>query len=64
MRRSPSTGTGEDETRCPGAEDQPYAESVSLKFDKVDLEYRPQRPDGALDEGLHFKFDLKASKFG
>ena len=47
-----------------GAEDQPYAESVSLKFAKVDLEYKPQRPDGSLDPGLHFKFDLKASKVG
>jgi type VI secretion system secreted protein Hcp len=47
-----------------GAEDQPYAESVSLKFVKVDLNYRKQRPDGTLDEGLHFKFDLKANKVG
>ena len=47
-----------------GAEDQPYAESVSLKFAKVDLEYKPQRLDGTLDEGLHFKFDLKANKVG
>jgi type VI secretion system secreted protein Hcp len=47
-----------------GSEDQPYAESVSLKFAKVDLEYRPQRVDGSLDPGLHFKFDLKANKVG
>ena len=47
-----------------GSEDQPYAESVSLKFAKVDLEYRPQRADGSLDPGLHFKFDLKANKVG
>ena len=47
-----------------GSEDQPYAESVSLKFAKVDLEYKPQRPDGSLDPGLHFKFDLKANKVG
>ena len=47
-----------------GAEDQPYLESVSLKFAKVDLEYKPQRLDGSLDEGLHFKFDLKANKVG
>jgi type VI secretion system secreted protein Hcp len=46
-----------------GAEDQPYAESVSLKFAKVDLLYRNQRPDGTLDEG-HFKFDLKTNKVG
>jgi type VI secretion system secreted protein Hcp len=47
-----------------GAEDQPYFESVSLKFAKVDLNYQRQRPDGTLDEGLHFKFDLKANKVG
>ena len=47
-----------------GSEDQPYAESVSLKFAKVDLEYRPQRADGSLDPGLHFKFDLKTNTVG
>ena len=47
-----------------GAEDQPNAVSVSLKFAKVDLEYKPQRLDGTLDPGLHFKFDLKANKVG
>jgi len=47
-----------------GAEDELYAESVSLKFAKVDVEYKPQRPDGSLDEGQHFKFDLKANKVG
>jgi type VI secretion system secreted protein Hcp len=47
-----------------GAEDQPYTESVSLNFAKVDLEYKPQQSDGSLDEGLHFKFDLKANKVG
>ena len=34
-----------------GSEDQPYAESVSLKFAKVDLEYKPQRPDGRSTQG-------------
>jgi len=47
-----------------GAEDQPYAESVSLKFSKVDLVYKSQRPDGSLDEGQHFIFDLKGNKVG
>ena len=47
-----------------GAEESPYAESVSLKFAKVDLEYKAQRPDGSLDEGQHFKFDLKANEVG
>ena len=39
-------------------------ESVSLAFAKVDVEYRPQKPDGSLDAGIHFKYDLKANKEG
>jgi type VI secretion system secreted protein Hcp len=39
-------------------------ESVSLAFAKVDLEYKPQKPDGSLDAGVHFKYDLKANKAG
>ncbi len=35
-----------------------------LAFAKVDLEYKPQRPDGSLDQGIHFKFDIKANKDG
>jgi type VI secretion system secreted protein Hcp len=37
-------------------------ESVSLTFGKVDLEYRPQKADGSLDAGIHFKYDIKANK--
>jgi len=37
-------------------------ESVVIAFAKVDLEYKPQKPDGSLDVGLHFKYDLKAQK--
>lgn len=40
------------------------AESVALEFAKVDLEYKPQKPDGSLDVGLHFKYDIKANKAG
>ena len=40
------------------------SESVSLAFAKVDLEYKPQKPDGSLDAGVHFKLDIKASKGG
>lgn len=39
-------------------------ESVVLAFEKVDLEYKPQKPDGSLDVGLHFKYDLKAQREG
>ena len=38
------------------------AESVSLAFAKIDVAYRPQKADGSLDAGIHFKYDLKANK--
>jgi len=37
-------------------------ETVTLNFAKVDVEYRPQKPDGSLDAGVHFKYDIKAQK--
>ena len=40
------------------------SETVSLAFAKVDLEYKPQKADGSLDAGIHFKFDIKANKVG
>jgi type VI secretion system secreted protein Hcp len=38
------------------------SEMVTLAFAKVDVEYRPQKPDGSLDAGIHFKYDIKANK--
>ena len=46
------------------AEGDATIESVVLTFAKVDLEHRPQKPDGTLDVGVHFKYDLKAQKAG
>jgi type VI secretion system secreted protein Hcp len=40
------------------------SETISLAFAKVDLEYKPQKADGSLDAGIHFKYDLKANKEG
>jgi type VI secretion system secreted protein Hcp len=37
---------------------------VALQFAKVDLEYKPQKADGSLDAGLHFKYDIKGNKEG
>jgi len=37
---------------------------VSLEFAKVDWEFKPQKPDGSLDAGIHFKFDIQANKVG
>ena len=39
-------------------------ETVALAFAKVDVEYKPQKADGSLDAGLHFKYDLKTNKEG
>ena len=39
-------------------------ESVSLAFAKVNVEYKPQKPDGTLDAGVQFAFDLKFNKIG
>jgi len=38
------------------------SENVSIAFAKVNVEYKPQKPDGSLDAGIHFKYDLKAQK--
>ena len=40
------------------------AENVALQFAKVDFEYKPQKADGSLDVGVHFKYDIKANKVG
>jgi type VI secretion system secreted protein Hcp len=40
------------------------SENVSMAFAKVALEYKPQKADGSLDAGIHFKYDLKAQKEG
>ncbi|HEY6360668.1 MAG TPA: type VI secretion system tube protein Hcp [Vicinamibacterales bacterium] len=39
-------------------------EQVTLQASKVDLEYKPQKADGSLDAGLHFKYDQKLNKEG
>lgn len=46
------------------AEGDAAMEGVTLAFAKVDLEYKPQKPDGTLDVGVHFRYDLKAQKEG
>jgi type VI secretion system secreted protein Hcp len=39
-------------------------ESVALAFAKVDLEYKPQKPDGSLEAGIHFRYDITANRVG
>jgi len=47
-----------------GAGGQPISESITLAFAKIDLEYKPQKADGSLDAGIHFKYDIKGNKEG
>ena len=44
--------------------DEGRSESVSLAFAKVDLQYKPQKADGSLEAGIHFKYDIKGNKEG
>jgi type VI secretion system secreted protein Hcp len=46
------------------AEGDATIEGVTLAFGKVDLEYKPQKPDGSPGSGLHFTYDIKANKEG
>jgi type VI secretion system secreted protein Hcp len=46
------------------AEGEGAVESVTLRFGKVDLEYKPQKPDGSLGTGVRFTYDLKTGKAG
>ena len=37
-------------------------ENGAMQFAKMELEYKPQKPDGSLDAGVFFKYDLKQNK--
>jgi type VI secretion system secreted protein Hcp len=47
-----------------GSGDSGHSENVSLAFAKVNVEYKPQKADGSLDAGIHFKYDIKGQKEG
>jgi type VI secretion system secreted protein Hcp len=42
-----------------GSGDGGHSENVSLAFAKVAVEYKPQKSDGSLDAGIHFKYNIK-----
>jgi len=44
------TGSGPEST---------LAEQVGLTFASVDFEYKPQKDDGSIDDGVHFRWDLQ-----
>ena len=39
-------------------------EQVTLKFARLDMEYKPQKPDGSFDTSVRFKFDIRTNKEG
>jgi type VI secretion system secreted protein Hcp len=53
--------TGVVHSGNPGQQDE-TSETVSLAFAKVDFEFKPQKQDGSLDAGVHFKYDIKSNK--
>jgi len=46
-----------------GSSEHPM-ESVSIQFGSIDVEYKPQKEDGSVEAGVHFKYDIKANKEG
>lgn len=46
-----------------GSSEHPM-ESVAIQFGSIDVEYKPQKEDGSLEAGVHFKYDIKANKEG
>lgn len=49
---------------APSGSGEETMESVTMQGAKIDLEYKPQKPDGSLDAGIHFKYDVKGNKEG
>jgi type VI secretion system secreted protein Hcp len=45
-----------------GSGDSGLTEQVSMSFAKIAIEYKPQKPDGSLDTGVFFKYDIKNNK--
>lgn len=37
-------------------------ESISLNFAKIDIEYKPQKPDGTFDTSVKVSYDLAKAK--
>jgi type VI secretion system secreted protein Hcp len=46
-----------------GSSEHPM-ESVAIQFASIDVEYKPQKEDGSVEAGVHFKYDIKQNKEG
>jgi type VI secretion system secreted protein Hcp len=47
-----------------GGDEARVIEAVSMRFGKVDLEYRAQKPDGSFEVPTRFAFDIRANRIG
>ncbi len=47
-----------------GGEEARAIETVSMRFGRVDLEYKAQKPDGSLEPPTRFAFDIRANRPG
>jgi type VI secretion system secreted protein Hcp len=45
----------------PSGSSEVPTESVSLQFSKVEMDYKPQKPDGSLDAAVKFGYNLKTN---
>ena len=50
------------ETGGAGGNEAQAGEHVALSFAKIEVVYKPQKPDGSLGAGERFGYDLKATK--
>lgn len=42
--------------------ERPDVETVTLRFGEIALEYKPQKPDGSLDAGVQFNFNVDTNR--
>ena len=47
-----------------GTKEPPLLEGVSLDASKIEVEYKPQRPDGSLGSPIRTSYDLKTATKG
>ena len=46
------------------AADQAGSETLTLRFGRVEYDFKPQKPDGSLDAAVHFAYDVKGNRPG
>ena len=57
MKKKPAKA--KKSVRSLGAKSLSAKQAGSVKGGKSSIEYKPGKPDGNLDAGIHFKYDIK-----